>query len=108
MTGGTVGKNTLVNNIDKKLYLNQRVAAIRNNSPSLLNTEYLHIVLNTPYIQKIINDSKNSTNDNISMRQINNYHTYTSAKEQIEIINKLKLSINIEQCRLSTCLLLLN
>ena len=98
MTGGTVGKNTLVNNIDKKLYLNQRVAAIRNNSPSLLNTEYLHIVLNTPYIQKIINDSKNSTNDNISMRQINNFIIpIPPLKEQIEIINKIKkLSINIE------------
>lgn len=98
MTGGTVGKNTLVNNIDKKLYLNQRVAAIRNNSPSLLNTEYLHIVLNTPYIQNIINDSKNSTNDNISMRQINNFIIpIPPLKEQIEIINKIKkLSINIE------------
>ena len=70
MTGGTVGKSMYVTNIPEELLLNQRVAAIR---CGYLNTDYLDIVIKSPLIQDVVNDKKNSTNDNISMGDIYNF-----------------------------------
>ena len=70
MTGGTVGKSFLVDYLQEKMFLNQRVASIRS-----INTlpKYLNILLKAPLTLDIINSIKNSTNDNISMKDINNF-----------------------------------
>ena len=70
MTGGTVGK-VCVNNRKTKQYLNQRVAAIR--TSDLIYYRYIYKVITSNYIQSIINKSKTSTNDNISMDTINDF-----------------------------------
>ena len=70
MTGGTVGK-TCVNNRKTKQYLNQRVASIR--TYDLIYYRYVYKVITSNYIQCIINKSKTSTNDNISMDTINDF-----------------------------------
>ena len=70
MTGGTVGK-TCVNNRKTKQYLNQRVASIR--TYDLIYYRYIYKVITSNYIQCIINKSKTSTNDNISMNTINDF-----------------------------------
>ena len=70
MTGGTVGK-VCVNNKKTKQYLNQRVAAIR--TSDLIYYRYIYKVITSNYIQNIINKSKTSTNDNISMDTINDF-----------------------------------
>jgi len=64
MTGGTVGKSYFVTDLPEKMVVNQRVATIK-----ILKCieEYINIVILNPFVQKIINKSKNSTNDNISM-----------------------------------------
>ena len=70
MTGGTVGKSMYITNTPEALLLNQRVAAIR---CSYLNTDYLDVVIKSPLVQDVVNDKKNSTNDNISMGDIYNF-----------------------------------
>ena len=70
MTGGTVGKSMYITNTPEALLLNQRVAAIR---CSFLNTDYLDVVIKSPLVQDVVNDKKNSTNDNISMEDIYNF-----------------------------------
>jgi type I restriction enzyme S subunit len=70
MTGGTVGKSMYITNTPEALLLNQRVAAIR---CSYLNTDYLDAVIKSPLVQDVVNDKKNSTNDNISMEDIYNF-----------------------------------
>ena len=70
MTGGTVGKSMYITNTPEVLLLNQRVAAIR---CSYLNTDYLDVVIKSPLVQDVVNDKKNSTNDNISMGDIYNF-----------------------------------
>ena len=70
MTGGTVGKSLFVMQIEEDMLLNQRVAIIRNNGQY---APYLDIVVKSPHIKSFINDKKNSTNDNISMGDINNF-----------------------------------
>ena len=70
MTGGTVGKSMYITNTPETLLLNQRVAAIR---CSYLNTDYLDVVIKSPLVQGVVNDKKNSTNDNISMVDIYNF-----------------------------------
>ena len=70
MTGGTVGKNILVNELPEPLYLNQRVARI---SAESLNVKYLFYFINSPIIQDHISRIKNSTNDNISMKDISEF-----------------------------------
>lgn len=67
MTGGTVGKSLYVTYLPEPLLLNQRVAIIR---PLLISSDYLDLVIKSPNIHSIINDRKNSTNDNISMVDI--------------------------------------
>ena len=67
MTGGTVGKSLYVTDIPEEMLLNQRVAIIRN---KWIVSEYLNLVVKAPHIISIINERKNSTNDNISMVDI--------------------------------------
>ena len=87
MTGGTVGKNCLVEKIDEQLLLNQRVACIRNKE---LNIKFLSYVIKSPYIKKLIDDKKNSTNDNISMALINSFPIpIPSTEEQQRIVDLL-------------------
>ncbi|MGN1155318.1 MAG: restriction endonuclease subunit S [Agathobacter sp.] len=70
MTGGTVGKSLYVTYLLEPMLLNQRVVIIRS---LLINSDYLDLVIKSPYIHSIINDRKNSTNDNISMVDIWNF-----------------------------------
>ena len=89
MTGGTVGKTCLVTNITGKLYLNQRISSIRNSS--LCDTIFLYYCLISPYIKDVIHSSKTSTNDNISMKTIENFLIPVPPhSEQIRIVAKLQ------------------
>ena len=70
MTGGTVGKSLFVTHIDEKMIVNQRVATIK---VEMLLPEYVYQVILAPITQKVIQHSKNSTNDNISMDAIKGF-----------------------------------
>ena len=70
MTGGTVGKSYFVKKLNEQMMTNQRVATIRS---IFVHQEYINFIVLSPLIQKIIKDSKNSTNDNISMGTINSF-----------------------------------
>ena len=90
MTGGTVGKSILLKNIKEKMYLNQRIVSI-SQLYSFICIDYLDLNIQSPYIQQLINDNKNSTNDNISMNLINNFLIpLPPFNEQQQIINKIK------------------
>ena len=64
MTGGTVGKSLFVTKLDEKMVVNQRVATIK---VEFVSPEYVYKIILAPITQKVIRNSKNSTNDNISM-----------------------------------------
>ena len=69
MTGGTVGKSLLVKGLpEEMMLLNQRVALIR--IFNHIYIKYVDYVIKSNFIQDIIQQSKNSTNDNISMTDI--------------------------------------
>ena len=89
MTGGTVGKSLLLNYaLNEPLLLNQRVAIIRN---FWINVEYLNAFLHSPYIKQIIDKKKNSTNDNISMSDLNDFLLpLPPLKEQHRIVERFK------------------
>ena len=70
MTGGTVGKSLFITELDEKMVVNQRVATIKVNS---VMPEYVYQAILAPLTQKVIQDSKNSTNDNISMDTIKDF-----------------------------------
>ena len=70
MTGGTVGKSLFVTYLPEEMLLNQRVAIIRN---QWITSEYINLVLKAPHVMAVVNDRKNSTNDNISMVDIYNF-----------------------------------
>ena len=70
MTGGTVGKSLFITKLDEKMVVNQRVATIKVES---VLPEYVYQVILAPITQKVIQDSKNSTNDNISMDTIKSF-----------------------------------
>jgi type I restriction enzyme S subunit len=68
MTGGTVGKSYIVGTLPEPMVVNQRVATIKvsaNADPS-----YIDITIKSEMTQKVIQNAKNSTNDNISMGDI--------------------------------------
>ncbi len=89
MTGGTVGKSYFVSDLSEKMVSNQRVATIKINSKA--NSEYINIVILAPVIQKLIQISKNSTNDNISMDLINNFPVpLPPLAEQKRIVTKIE------------------
>ena len=69
MTGGTVGKCAIVNSLVEDSYINQRIALIRFHS---ININYGYLVLKSAYVSNLIKSSKTSTNDNISMKLIEN------------------------------------
>ena len=70
MTGGTVGKHCIIHHIDEDSYINQRVAMIRF---IYENYYYFNIVISSNYIFNVIKSSKTSTNDNISMKLIEDF-----------------------------------
>lgn len=70
MTGGTVGKSLFVTHIDEMMVVNQRVATIK---VETVLPEYVYQVILAPITQKVIQHSKNSTNDNISMDTIKDF-----------------------------------
>ena len=92
MTGGTVGKSLLLKLDNKEvLFLNQRVAIIRN---TWFDVNYIDTVIKSAYIKSIIDNSKNSTNDNISMADITGFLIpIPPLNEQHRIINKLEFVI---------------
>ena len=92
MTGGTVGKSLLLKSDNKEvLLLNQRVAIIRN---TWLNVNYIDTVIKSAYIKSVIDNSKNSTNDNISMADITGFLIpIPPLNEQYRIIDKLEFVI---------------
>ena len=88
MTGGTVGKSLFVTKMNEPMVTNQRVATIKIFGAL---EEYVNLVILSPITQKVINNSKNSTNDNISMDTINNlFVPIPPHLEQIQIVNKFK------------------
>ena len=89
MTGGTVGKSLFVKKLpEEKMLLNQRVAIIRCNG---VLVDYINYVIKSDSIQSVISDSKNSTNDNISMADIYNFMIpLPPLAEQHRIVEKLE------------------
>mgnify|MGYP000855209826 CR=1 FL=1 len=89
MTGGTVGKSYLVKETCKDYYVNQRVALIRSVTP--LDPFYVYVVMRSVLIQQIIQESKNSTNDNISLQGINLFYVpLPPLDEQHRIVERLE------------------
>ncbi|MFW6222258.1 MAG: restriction endonuclease subunit S [Bacteroidota bacterium] len=89
MTGGTVGKSYFVKKLNEEMYVNQRVATIK--ISGLIDPTYIHFSLRTREIQKIIQEKKKSTNDNISMTDINNFLiSLPPIEEQKIIVTKVK------------------
>jgi type I restriction enzyme S subunit len=88
MTGGTVGKSLLVKELPEPMVVNQRVASIKINS--CIVPEYINSVIQTNLIQQVIQNAKNSTNDNISMADINSFYVPLSPlPEQLRIVAKI-------------------
>ena len=91
MTGGTVGKTTFLGEIKEKLYLNQRVVAIRVREKFIIDKRYLYYVITSEHIKSIINTQKNSTNDNISMGLIQQFPIpVPPLPEQQRIVEKIE------------------
>ena len=71
MTGGTVGKSLHVKALAEPMLVNQRVASIR--ASEAITSNYLNVLIQSEVTQKVIHEAKNSTNDNISMRDIKGF-----------------------------------
>jgi predicted transcriptional regulator len=88
MTGGTVGKSLLVSGLPEPMVINQRVALIRMFDGII--SEYIYSLIRTNLMQDAIQDIKNSTNDNISMRDITRFLVpLPPLPEQQRIVTKL-------------------
>lgn len=92
MTGGTVGKTLLIESLQEKMLVNQRVADIKINKA--ISNKYVYFVLVSNYIREIIKDSKNSTNDNISIDLIKSFWLpippFNEQKRIVEAIEKFE------------------
>lgn len=88
MTGGTVGKSLLVHSLPEPMVVNQRVATIKIHQG--VNPNFINSLIRTDLIQSVIQEAKNSTNDNISMGDITNFFVpLPSASEQQRIVAKV-------------------
>ena len=96
MTGGTVGKSLLIDKINEDSYINQRVALLDIKN---VNNIYVYNLLSSQYILRIIDKSKNSTNDNISMKLLEEILIpLPTLAEQERIVKKIKsLDLLIQQ-----------
>jgi type I restriction enzyme S subunit len=72
MTGGTVGKSLFVDSAKEIMVVNQRVATIKIFKP--IHEAYINCVIPTKLVQDVIEEAKNSTNDNISMADIKGFN----------------------------------
>ncbi len=89
MTGGTVGKSMFVEELNEPMMTNQRVATIKIHAG--LTPEYINYVVLSPVIQSTIRNSKNSTNDNISMSTIKDFTIpLPPYEEQKRIVAKIE------------------
>ncbi len=110
MTGGTVGKSYLVKSMPEKMVVNQRVATIRISKYAI--PDFIHFVIKSRLTQGFINSAKNSTNDNISMLDINSFWIpLPPIMEQKRIVEKvdqlMALCDKIEELQLTKdCILL--
>ena len=87
MTGGTVGKSTLIKDIFEDSYINQRVALIRIKH---IDVKYFYCLLLSSYISNIVHENKTSTNDNISMKLIEDFLLpLPPIEEQQRIVDKI-------------------
>ncbi len=87
MTGGTVGKSVYINSLNEDSYINQRVALIR---IFKILSKYFYVYLVSPNTADIINKNKNSTNDNISMKLIEDFLIpLPPLEEQQRIVDKI-------------------
>ena len=70
MTGGTVGKSLFIKKLAEPMVTNQRVGTIK-----ILGVieDYINYSILSPLIQQVIMESKNSTNDNISITTIKHF-----------------------------------
>jgi type I restriction enzyme S subunit len=85
MTGGTVGKSLFVDEVPEVMVVNQRVATIKIFKP--IYEAYINCVIPTKLIQDVIEEAKNSTNDNISMSDIKGFKIpLPPLEEQKEIV----------------------
>ena len=88
MTGGTVGKSFFVDYMPEPMLVNQRVADIKINN--FMCKKYVYFFILSPFVQQIINENKNSTNDNISVGLINSFLIpVPSFSEQLRIIERI-------------------
>lgn len=89
MTGGTVGKSLFVQDLNEPMMTNQRVATIKVNP--VVVPEFVNFAILSPAVQAMITNSKNSTNDNISMNTIKKFPIpLPPIEEQKRIVNKIK------------------
>ena len=88
MTGGTVGKSLFVSQLDELMVVNQRVATIKIIDP--IHEAYINCVIPTSLVQDVIEEAKNSTNDNISMGDIKGFKMpIPPLEEQQAIVEKV-------------------
>ncbi|MDR9469540.1 restriction endonuclease subunit S, partial [Marinospirillum sp.] len=88
MTGGTVGKSYLVEVLPEPMVVNQRVATVKILAP--IYAKYIYFLLKTKSVREVIENAKNSTNDNISMKDIQSFLVpLPPTKEQHRIVQKV-------------------
>ena len=89
MTGGTVGKSYLVKECCEDYYVNQRVALIC--SMASIDPIYIYTVIKSALVQQVIQNKKNSTNDNISLQEINHFFVpLPPLAEQQRVVERLE------------------